>query len=597
VVMREIKRRQKRQASPSDELREEERQYALNQEVSRRADCLIMQYYMRPGTQDIYQVTDVVLNTDPVTRERIIQSVALRYDAENGLDDTTPPHLLNIDGPSGTIELIAQHVRGQRNYVDTPVPNSMDEWRNLQNADEYCSTIIQKMGTSPTSIYPLDGKPSGESESYIYYANNASDGPIMRRSFRALEYRNADTACDIRQEITQMIVPRTVVDKIIWQLHDGFGHPGRHRTTETIRLRYYWTHMYKDIQRYCFGCRYCDLRKAHNRVAKVPTQIYDYVEKPGSRVHADLTGPFPESGGYVQILVLKDALTKFIALVALNSKDMIHVQEEVIGRWVAIFGPPDMLITDGGREFKNSIATQLAELWGCRKVNTTPRNPRSDGQVENQMRTLKDMLQAFISEHQDDWHQHLAAVAMAYNSTVNDATGFTPFYLMFGREMTSATQQHIEEVDANTYQPLVQENKAIQQWLWQYAANRVVKNSDRSNHMPTERLEYKSYEVGDFFYMRVIPQRECRTDKEANKRALSAKLQYRYCGPYRVTKVKSAVTFQADIHGKPTMVHALNMKPVSGIHKKMVHKTKTPHEDKVSATLGTQTEQTPDRVE
>ncbi len=63
---------------------------------------------------------------------------------------------------------------------------------------------------------------------------------------------------------------------------------------------------------------------------------------------------------------------------------------------------------------------------------------------------------------------------------------------------------------------------------------------------------------------------------------LSAKLQYRFCGPYVVTKVLSPVTFEADIHGKATVVHALNMKRVSGIHQRAVARRST--------TLGTQTE-------
>jgi hypothetical protein len=97
----------------------------------------------------------------------------------------------------------------------------------------------------------------------------------------------------------------------------------------------------------------------------------------------------------VHILVLKCALTKWVMMAPIKGKDMNQVQKEYLTGWLSHFGAPTILITDRGTEFKNSITKQLAEIWDCRKVETTPRNPRSDGLVENQMRTLKDMLQAY----------------------------------------------------------------------------------------------------------------------------------------------------------------------------------------------------------
>ncbi len=574
-------RRTRQQLEP--EFAEEETEWALNKELAERGDHLIMQFYTDPHTGEMHQITDVILDTDHRTHTRIIKSVAHLYDDETGLDFDTPPQVLPIYGTQGTSELVAQFLQGKRSHTDTPIPNSWESWRALQDQDPYCAQIIEAMGPTHNSIFPLDNEQAWASEEYLFYAQGDPANPILRRSTRHMEYRNTDTTCDIKQEVIQMVVPHALAEKVIWQMHDAFGHPGRNRTTNTIRLRYHWPGMHKDIQTYCNRCRYCHLRKANNRVAKVPIQIYNYAERMGSRVHLDLAGPFQISGEkYAHIMVLKDALTKFIVLIALVSKDMVYVQSKLISHWVAIFGPPEMLITDGGKEFKNTIAKQLARLWDCRKVNTTPRNPRSDGQAENQMRTLKDMLQAFTQSHPEDWHLHLATVAMAYNGLVNDATGFTPYYLTFGKEMTTASQHHTEALDVNEFHELVKQEKEVQQWFWQYTAHRVVNNSERHNRVPAERLEYKAYERGDFFYLRTIPLRTYRTDKEANKRMLSAKLQYRYCGPYVIKAVLSPVTFRASIHGVPTVVHALNMKRISGIHQRSVVKRNT--------TLGTQTE-------
>ena len=44
------------------------------------------------------------------------------------------------------------------------------------------------------------------------------------------------------------------------------------------------------------------------------------------------------------------------------------------------------------------------------------------------------MLAMFAAEHHDDWDDLLPAVMMAYRSSVNKSTGFSPYRLMFGEE-------------------------------------------------------------------------------------------------------------------------------------------------------------------
>jgi hypothetical protein len=54
--------------------------------------------------------------------------------------------------------------------------------------------------------------------------------------------------------------------------------------------------------------------------------------------------------------------------------------------------------------------------------------------VENHNRTMKDQLYHFVEARQKDWDIYLPTVQLMYNTTVNSATGYTPYYLMFGRE-------------------------------------------------------------------------------------------------------------------------------------------------------------------
>ena len=109
----------------------------------------------------------------------------------------------------------------------------------------------------------------------------------------------------------------------------------------------------------------------------------------------------------------------------------------------------------------------------------------------------------------------------------------------------------------------VRRMKEVQQWCWVYAGTRVEKNQEGYNRVPVEKLEFVPYEVGDFFYTRVVPKRVPKSKKAEERIILSAKLQFRYAGPYVIKEKLSPIVYRAIIHNKERVVHALNMKPAN----------------------------------
>eukprot|EP01034_Spumella_vulgaris_P022164 gene22164-28272_t len=567
----ELKRLKTRQQS-NEEFEDEEANRLIDKRLEDECDCLISQHFLEPSTGQMFEIIDVRMDKIAVqsatssrstTHHTMVAVTRPVESIERGVD-------LSEQGatrvfPIETVkEWVNQFAVGKRNYDDTPMPKTDIEWIEAQQKDEYCRKLMEKIGSEFQNVVPLDNKEPQHSEDYIYRGRLAdgSLGALRRRSQKDRTVESAHMRVNIKQEVIQLIVPRSLVDKVIWGMHDQMGHPGRHRTTETMKLRYFWPGMYTDVLEYCKGCRYCLLRKANNQVAKVPIMSYDFSERPNSRVHFDTAGPFPlaKNGGYY-ILVLKDALTKWVTLIPAHAKDMYTVQKQYLEHWTSKFGAPDVLISDRGGEFHNVMAKQLAELWGVRKIATTPRNPRSDGLVENQMRTIKDMLQSYIHSNQQDWDDYLPLVAQAYNTTCNSATGFSPYFLMFGREMNMASEGHLEQMEVEDFHEMVRRTKEVQEWCWHYAGNKVSDNTVKFNRVPLERLPFKPYEAGDFFYLRVVPKRLYKNEMEEKAHQISAKLQFRYTGPYMVHEQLSPVLYSAYIHGKLKRCHAINMKP------------------------------------
>jgi hypothetical protein len=281
------------------------------------------------------------------------------------------------------------------------------------------------------------------------------------------------------------------------------------------------------------------------------------MEQPFYRVHTDLTGPF---NAIIYILVIKDAMTKWVEFIPIINK----TAEEVVKAAVAVFsvlGYPHIWITDRGSEADNHYMRQLKKLLSYHHIMTTPRNPRSDGQVESSMGPLKDSLSQFISKHQDDWNEWLPALASGYRQTINVATGYTPNYLMFGRELCAPSEEHLHQNFEGTVSKYVKDLREALVYSWESTGERVVENVVQYNSTPRERLVFKPYEVGQWFFTRRVPKRFFTSKKDKKKSHLSAKLQMRYCGPYRITKIINPVLYEADIHNTIKRVHAVNMKP------------------------------------
>ncbi|KAL7723478.1 hypothetical protein ACLKA6_018237 [Drosophila palustris] len=70
---------------------------------------------------------------------------------------------------------------------------------------------------------------------------------------------------------------------------------------------------------------------------------------------------------------------------------------------------------------------------GIEIQHTAPYCPQ-ENPTERTNRTVKTMIAQFIEGHQSSWDELLPEISLAVNSSVTDSTGFSPAFLMQGRE-------------------------------------------------------------------------------------------------------------------------------------------------------------------
>ena len=458
-----------------------------------------------------------------------------------------------VYGIEGLYELSERYLLAHPEERDTVGwPEDAQAWAMEQRRDEQLLALVDEItATGGTTV-----KVGRDKFSLVGSAGSAT--PLLVREV-------TDTRKGL---IQQAMVPSVLVRLVLRYHHEGFGHMGANRMLETIRLRYFWHHMDKDIVKHTNKCINCKLRKSYQRRPKVPIMKYDDTARPLDRVHVDLTGPLPETKGkHKYIMVIKDYLTKYVWLVPLKTKSAVEVAEAFVGEFICQAGVPGRVVSDRGNEFVNRLLANVSRILCINRVSTTPYNPRSDGFVENHNKTLKDQLFHFVDTlKQDDWDVFLPTVQLMYNTTVSLATGYTPMLLMTGREAKMPSFNHMDSVNLEAQKSVLSNEYVLKmvetmRAYQDFALKQTFKNKERLNVRVRKPLEFVEYEPGQKFMKVRRPISTFKSADEEEAWKISMKLLERFEGPYTIIRKISPILYDADVDGKEERVHACGMKP------------------------------------
>ena len=236
----------------------------------------------------------------------------------------------------------------------------------------------------------------------------------------------------------KLIVPECRQQDVLSHCHDSpaAGHFGEKRSLFTLqRLPVFW-YKFKDHMRlYCKTCDDCLRCKPLSRKGRAMMSSFQ-VGEPLQRMGIDIAGPFHvSSSGNRFIMVVMDYFTKWAELIPIPDHTAETCARELVLKVFTRIGIPRILHSDQGRDFLSKLFAETCRLFQVERTRTTPWRPQSNGMVERLNRTVASTLKHYIHENQSDWDTWLPMVAMAYNGSIHSSTGYSPYYLMFGRNM------------------------------------------------------------------------------------------------------------------------------------------------------------------
>ena len=359
-------------------------------------------------------------------------------------------------------------------------------------------------------------------------------------------------------EAVRILLPRVYRSIILKMLHDDplSGHLGHARTRDKVLDRFYWPSAEKDIREYCDSCVECQRRRlpTPHMQATLRTEVQS---RPYERIAIDITEMPLSSKGNKYALVVMDYFSKYVHVFPMPNQ----TTETVVNCLMKLIleqGVPERLHSDQGRQFEASVFQELCKRLGILKTRTTPYHPQSDGMVERFNRTLKDMVAKYVQSDGSDWDEVAGPVAFAYNTSKHAATGYTPFFLVHGREARLPVDSLVERVQEVSSVNSFVENRLRHLYRafentrrnQTEAAKRMVQRGDHSQREIT-------YHPGDKVWI---------NDPTANAGG-KRKLGMPYSGPGMVVRAlddeERPVVYKIRMaNGKEVNIHHNRLKPV-----------------------------------
>ncbi|XP_070200772.1 uncharacterized protein [Littorina saxatilis] len=350
----------------------------------------------------------------------------------------------------------------------------------------------------------------------------------------------------------QVVVPREFREGVMATAHDSIlgGHLGTKKTTDRVWRHFYWPGICTDVRRFCASCDKCQKVVAKGRVRKVPLEKMPLIDEPFRRVAVDIIGPIlPASeDGNRYILTMVDYATRYPEAIPLKSIEATRVAEALVTMWSRL-GIPSEVLTDRGTQFTGGVMAEAARLLSLEQHFTTPYHAQCNGLVERFNGTLKTMLRKLAQEKPRTWDRYIPALLFAYREVPQESLGFSPFELLYGRQVRGpmailrqawTDEEADEEVQTTaTYivelRNRIEETCKLAQENLGRAAQRYARGFDR-------KARPRSFKIGERVLL-LLPVKH-------------NKLQLQWQGPFEVTARVGQNDYRIMMHGKARLYHA-----------------------------------------
>ncbi len=387
-----------------------------------------------------------------------------------------------------------------------------------------------------------------------YYIN--ADG-ILYRQFSAgdhIKYR--------------LVIPKSLQSDVLYEYHDSklAGHSGIARTLTKIGEKYWWYGMNTSVKNYIAHCLECQQKKPRHTDVVVPGVKRDVVPIAFHTIGIDFIERLPTtSRGHSNICNIHCHFTKYEIAEATKTKSALDAAKVLVEKVILVHGAPSVIVSDQGTAFMSALIAEINNLMNIKRKNTAAYNPRANGIVERSNKTMMEAMSYYCNKKQSNWDELIPYAVFAYNSTKNATTGYSPYYLLHGREPVLPLDIILKPFDIDNISAFDYVNDMKLNFSLAYAAvDRAIKKSGENyEKRSNENKKLLEFKIGDKVWLLGYKQLRGTVDK----------LKAKWLGPMEITGKLSGVSYKIKAVNDPREIPREQVVHVSRLKKANIRET------------------------
>ncbi|MEZ0209074.1 MAG: RNase H-like domain-containing protein [Candidatus Paceibacterota bacterium] len=235
----------------------------------------------------------------------------------------------------------------------------------------------------------------------------------------------------ISEKIMRSVVEDPDEQQRLIREHHDLSHQGTRGVYLSLSdAGYTWPNMLKHISETVQTCTQCQLhtlkREGFHPISFIQSRL------PMDHIAIDCAYMPVDAKGYAFILVIVDICTRFVFLRALKELTGMAVGRKLFKLFCEV-GFPQIVQSDNGSEFRNSLVAELSRLAEVSHRFTTPYHPRGNGSAESGVKRVKEIIRKKLQGAHALWRDFLPMVQYGANLRVMAVHKSRPFCLFFAR--------------------------------------------------------------------------------------------------------------------------------------------------------------------
>ncbi len=328
-------------------------------------------------------------------------------------------------------------LRAEMDKLDQPV--SLNEIKEEYKHDKILSEVINWLETAnPPATIEYRKKPAELCHFRQYFDLLLWKNGVL--------YRKWVNPADRSNENYLIVVPRSLVERVIYSYHDGHNHPGAINSLELCRRKFYFWQQSKQFKMYCDACLVCSKSKQPHKFRKAPLRplIFHHFNQ---CLAVDYLEPSKKAtrSGHTAILTMVDMHSNYLVTKSMKSTGTNELISAILNTWVMKYGPPGNLIHDLGPSFSSKLFKEILKAFNIKDIHGVPWNSQVNGRAESMNKRINVAMRTCLSEDQfQDWDKFLPYITFILNS-VKGKSGYSSNYIVYGRQLNTPRDLFIQD--------------------------------------------------------------------------------------------------------------------------------------------------------